>query len=662
MSPRNGAVLALGLLLILGVGFIFHQAGVVTELNTQRAVPYRHSVVSATTKVNNVWKSIFDDVSVDRIRTIVKDLSELYPQRVWYPLDRKPSDPLAGAWEYIDEAMRNATDNHIAFDRETVEETLVGVLHGTTDNRAPIIIAGTIASRYTAGANGFGASAAAVVETARLLYQYPLTNDVMFVLTNTITTGYGSGSSGNLGLRTFMNQLIDEGRRPAAIFWFSTLLHHEASSPAGLLFVSNYHDSGFQNVDFMGEVAVRASYLAGARFTTKSPAPAGGWTRTGAYDGTNAGVPSFVLSQPYYYVPTDDDNWNNARYDYAQAAEAVGLVASLTWMLGNFGTGREIAFAGQMSIGTNYTEAGTMPLTGVSRLTLALGWTSGTQLAAHIVDPQGNDIGQGTSNSGSLVITADIQAPGIYTFQVTNTGNASAIVDYSFSQYHDFDMDSLDDGTEYLFKSDAISPDTDADNLTDDQEYELRTNPRSPDTDGDGASDYVEVMIGSNPWLVDTDGDSLKDGFEIEHGLSPLSTDTDGDGVDDATELEMGLDPLNDDTDGDGLIDSLEIEHNTSALVADTDGDGLTDLFEVLNGLDPLSNDTDGDGLTDLYEVENGLLPFNNDTDGDSIPDGEDWDPKIPWTQEIPTWVALGVTVLVGIWLAVKKIRYNRGG
>ncbi|RLI62234.1 MAG: hypothetical protein DRO93_01905 [Candidatus Thorarchaeota archaeon] len=651
------ALYAVGLLTGLPI-----MAGHLQYSPTPRAAPDSQNVISTTTDANAAWDAIYDEVSLTRIQGIVKKLAQDYSQRVWYPLDKEPSDTLRDAWEYVDLQMRQATGSKVSFTRWTDQETLVAVLDGVTNNSAPIIIGGIVASRYGPGANEYGASVAAVIETARMLSSRPLTNDVMFVLSNTITGGYGSGDTGNVGLRAVLDRLQEEGRIPAAIIWFSRLLYSTSSTPDNerVAIVSDYSEEDYLSVDFASDIAVRAATYFGRRIMVARDAEEAHWTRTGAFEGYRRGIPSLVIEQSATTTPhfTDDD-WDHSGYDYYQAVEAVGAASCLAWYLGNEGKGYAITLSGGISLSKHYTRNRTLPLTGTSTVTVSMKWTGNTIVEAQIVSPDLEVIQTSVTSENSLNITASVEKRGRYHLVVINHGNETAVIDYTIIHYQDFDMDSLDDLTEYRFHSDAISPDTDNDGLNDGLEYAYGSDPRNVDTDGDGARDGAEVDAGCNPLVVDTDGDTLFDGYELSHGLDPTTKDTDGDGLDDNIELSMNLDPTNEDTDGDGLIDSLEVKYNTDGLDPDTDDDGLNDLFEVMNGLDPTRVDTDGDGLEDYYEVEHGYLPFSNDTDGDWIPDSVDWAPAVHWIYDAPWMGTLVAVVILGLWLRRKKREYD---
>ncbi|MHA1772299.1 MAG: hypothetical protein ACTSYL_00610 [Candidatus Thorarchaeota archaeon] len=632
-----------------------------TGPRSMRPAP-NHLIPSATIDVNTQCDSIFNAVSISNIQTIVKTLSQSYPNRLWYNLDKKPTDALQEAWEYIDGQMRSATNGKVSFETWSDDKTLVGRLDGFASNIAPILVVGTIASRYSPGANGYGASAAAVIETARILSQYNLTNPVIFILTNTITGAYGTGSTGNAGFRSVLNQLIENGQVPAAIFWYSYLLYRmpDLTAKEHITMISTYNTSFYSTQDFIADVALRASVFSGRKWLAKSVGATGDWMRTGGYDGAQQGIPSYVIEQLNAY-PTPSmeyDVWNHPDYEYDQAAEAIGVVASLVWLMGNVGRGSELSFTGGISLPAGYTKNRTMPLSGLTTVTVDIQWTGNTTVKGYITSPDGEILTVSQSSTNTLTLSYSVKERGLYRFFTENLGDNVAVISYSFHQSQDFDGDTLDDLTEYSFHSDAIAPDTDADGLPDIDEYKLGTDPRNVDTDSDGAIDGVEVQIGSNPRLVDSDGDTLSDGYEIDHGLDPTRADTDRDGLDDNVEIDMGLDPLNPDSDGDGLIDSLEIDAGTLPNDPDTDNDGLNDLFEVLNGLNPLVNDTDHDGLTDKFEVDNGLLPFSNDTDSDFIPDAIDWNPRVHWIYDSPI-IGLAITlVVVGIWLARKRKAY----
>lgn len=623
------------------------------------AVIENFSVPSGTFNFKTTMGSIVNSPSVQNIRDIVKKLSEDYHDRLWYNLDRRPNAQLEGAWTYINNTIIGATGGKVHFKHWTEEMTLVGTLNGSsTVNKSPIIIAGTISSRASPGANMFGASAAAVVESARILSKYNNTNPILFVLTNTVTGMYGTGASGNAGFRAVLDELFANHQVPAFVFWYSYLLYSDPSTPE-VVMISTYNQSYFNTQELIAELGIRTSKLADERIT-KSSGAIGSWRRTGAFDATERGVPSFLFEQNNAWgVPSwEEDVWNYWTYDYDQAAEAVGVVSALTWLLGRVAAGDEPAFIDTVQIGAGGSRTISFPLTGLTEMTASIQWTGNATIRGIVYSPEGAVVGIEESSTGEFTVTCNVTTRGIYSLKIENTGNETATVTYSVTQSQDFDDDSLDDMTEITFGSDPISIDADGDGLDDPDEYALGTNPRSMDSDQDGALDGIEAQMGSNPLIVDSDNDTLSDGFELENGLDPTSNDTDQDGLDDGAELVIGGDPLNPDTDGDGLIDGLEVQYGTNINNTDTDGDGLNDLFEVLNNLDPHTDDTDGDGLSDLYEIENGLLPFSADTDGDSIPDSEDWNPKVHWIYDIPTVGLIATLIITTVWLARKRREY----
>ncbi|NWF95060.1 MAG: hypothetical protein HXY34_02860 [Candidatus Thorarchaeota archaeon] len=658
MRPRRTCFTAIVFLLLL----VAWAPSLVTSdkqvWNETALTPVGVAVPSLVVNVDEIQREIFEAVDIDRLEDTVRELSLNHPRRIWYPLDKAPSDALRAAWEYVDQKIAGISGGELHFERWGNQSSLVCEMKGTASNNAPILVVGTIASPYSPGANGYGASVAAVLEVARVLSDYSLTNDVLFVLTNTITGYYATGELGNLGVREVLKMLYEDGRPPAALFWFSLLLNRlEVSQIA----IRSYYNSEYGAEEFGRDLALRVSELSGAKMTVDRNPDNFFFYKSGAYDGATKGIPSFSIGQMEYegISGSEYDSWNVVTYSYAQLTEATGIVASIVWYLGKVNTGDTLRFEGGISLPRATTRNRTMPLTAPSTLILQLSWTGEPNIRLRIVSPEGVTLHSQLGSGYSLSLQYKIPEPGQYHFMVDNLGNTTAVFTYAFSAPQDFDADTLDDTEEFALNTDAIAADTDADWLNDAQERSCGTNPRNPDSDKDGVLDGIEVLYGSNPLMTDTDGDGLSDGFETGMGLSPISKDTDKDGVEDKTELDMGLNPLDHDTDGDGLTDGLELFHGSDPMNRDTDDDGLSDLFEVLNGLSPHSTDTDGDGIEDLREVEMGMQGDNTDSDGDLLPDYLDWMPTEHWLFVLPHLGGLiGGIALLG-WLVRKKRSYD---
>jgi hypothetical protein len=622
-----------------------------------------HAVPAASFHVKPIWNSIYGAVSTTNLQTIVRDISEDTPHRIWYPMHKEPSDPLSDAWEYANSTLKSYTSGNMHFSLMTQQKNLVAIKQGTDSNLAPIVIVGTVASAYSPGANAFAASTAAVLEIARILYSYSLTNDVYFVLVNTITSGYGA-NDGNLGVSELLDELQVEYRKPVVLFWLSLLLYESAEENGDMVAMqSSYGGSVYRQNEFVADLAEIASDLSGGDRVIPQGPSGYLWIRSGAYEANERGIPAFVLSQYYLdgLAGGEFDKWSAGAYSYGLLEEAVGLVASLTTYLGTLGKGQIPRFEGTIVVPAFNSETIWMPLTGESPLHVDIEWASSSSLTVELVSPGGVTIISTTQSDSNITMSPPVTEAGQYKLVIINTEMGESYVSYSYEHWQDYDQDTLNDDEEYQLGTDGLNADTDMDLLDDDQEVLIYfTDPLNPDTDSDGAMDGVEVIYGSHPRLIDTDQDGINDGPEIDMGLDPTNRDTDVDGVDDGTELDLGLDPLSNDTDKDGLLDGLELIHETDPLSPDTDSDGLSDLFEVVNELNPLSNDTDMDGLSDSYEIAHCLMPYNADTDGDGIPDGTDWAPREHWINAVIPAGFGTILLLVLIWMLNKKRIYGR--
>ena len=622
-----------------------------------------HAVPAASFYVKPLWDNLYDAVSASNLQTIVRDISEDTPLRIWYPLHKEPSPPLAEAWEYANDTLKSYTSGNMYFRLMTQQKNLVAVKQGTDSNLAPIVIVGTVSSGYSPGANAFAASTAAVLEIARILYSQPLTNDVYFVLVNTITSGYGA-DDGNLGVSELLDELQVEYRRPVALFWLSLLMYESAEDNGDMLTMrSSYSSSIYRQNEFLADFAQIASGISGGDRVLPQGPSGNLWIRTGAYEADERGIPAFVLSQTYLdgLAGGEFDKWNAVPYSYGLLEETVGLVASLTAFLGTLGKNQIPRFEEFIEVPAFDSETIGMPVTGESPLHVDIEWAGSSSLTVELLSPEGVTIISTTQSDNNITMSPLVTEAGLYELVITNTEMVSSFVSYSIEHWQDYDQDTLNDDEEYQLGTDCLNADSDMDLLDDDQEVLIHfTDPLNPDTDADGAMDGVEVIYGSHPRLRDSDYDGIIDGTEIDMGLDPTNSDTDGDGINDGDELDLGLDPLSNDTDNDGLLDGIELIHETDPLSPDTDSDGLSDLFEVVNELNPLSNDTDMDGLSDLYEIMHNLMPNNADTDADGIPDGTDWAPGEHWINEvIPAGFGV-ILLIVFIWMLNKKRIYGR--
>ena len=621
--------------------------------------PGIHAAPAASFFVEPIWDNIYNDVNPSNLRTIVQDISEDTPLRIWYSLDNEPSVPLADAWEYANNTLNSYTSGTMYFRFRTQQQNLVAIKHGIDSTLAPIVIVGTVSSGSSPGANAYAASTAAVLEIARILDSRSLTNDVYFVLVNTITTG----GYGNQGVSELLDELETEYRKPAVLFWLSLLLYESGESYGDRVAMRcSYSSSYYKQNEFIADLAGIASALSGGDRVVQQGSTGNFYVRSGAYEANERGIPAFVLSQYYLdgLASSEYDEWDAGIYSYDMLEEAVGLVASLTAYLGTLGKGQAPRFSIIAMVSAFDSETIWMPLTGESPLQVDIEWAGSDSLTAELVSPEGVTLISSTQSDGNITINYGVTIAGLYELILINQEMFSSLVSYGYEYWQDYDCDTLNDEEEYAHGTDSLNADTDMDLLNDDAELFRGTDPLDPDSDSDGAMDGVEIIYGSNPLVRDTDFDGIQDGPEIAMGLDPANSDTDMDGVDDGDELDLGLDPLSNDTDTDGLLDGVELIHGTDPLSPDTDSDGLSDLFEVLNGLNPHSNDTDMDGFSDSYEIAHSLMPDNADTDADGIPDGEDWAPKEHWVNAvIPAGLSVVVLIVI-IWMLNKKRIYGR--
>ncbi len=664
---RVYACISLSFLLAM---MFFAPAGVVNDNSdiTLTTNPEIKQMTSADTfNMESLWDSIFSQVSLSNIRSLVQTISTVYPQRIWYPLDRNGSQTLLDCWEFVNDTISDYTDGELHFNFRTSMLNLVAIKEGTDSNLAPIIISGIISSRWSPGANGFASSVAAVLECARILHNYNMTNDVYFVFSNSISYGYSfTYNSGNQGMEHLLNELVDMGRTPAGVVWFNRLLYYNYDTFGQDIKVSyDFLMNPYDPVRYILNMAEDISARSGTgQVVIANRTYDEAWVPTGAFEGWERGIPSITIGQFYndFVWTSEYDTWNFGQYLFDNGVDAVGLVCSLVSTIGRLGNGDAPEFSSTVTLGAHSAYETDLHLTGLSYVNITVTWDRNFSVATDLVNRFDQSVYFRNESDQEIQMSYLVENRGVYTLQISNSGNETISVTTVHSQYQDLDWDGLDDLEEYIYGTDSLSDDTDSDLLSDPDEQTLGTDPRASDSDLDGAIDGIEVAMGSDPLLQDTDSDTLLDGFEIENGYDPTLADSDQDGLNDNVELDLGIDPLNEDSDSDGLSDYVEhVELNTNPLSPDTDGDGLSDLFEVLNALNPLSTDTDLDGLSDAYEVEHCLMPFDADTDRDGIPDGQDWAPTEHWINVIP-FIGLGVfTLMIVLILALKRRAYMRG-
>jgi hypothetical protein len=625
----------------------------------------REMTPSATYNMQSLWDNLYASISVASMREIVRRLSEDYPNRVWYAGGDRPSDTLEDAWAYLNSTLRSFTGNQLSFKLITNDQSLIAIKNGTEPNNAPIIISGIASSWWTPGANTFGASAAAVLECARILNSVSLTNDVYFILINRLPYGYHEPNQGTQAMSGILDILEEQHRKPAVLYWFSTLLYESIEVNGDkILFTYQDEDSGYDRYDYLLNIMEMASDISGDdRFLPWNAEYSNTYTLSGAYDAKMRDIPGFVVGQTYGdpWSGGDYDEWDVWGWDYNRLYDAVGMVVSAVGYIGKAGTGDAPAISVPSTLSVGEIEIYGAPLMGLSYVNITVAWSGSTEIVARIIDPFGATVYTRTSNSSPLHLQYLVQDRGIHLVNMTNIGSTSVSYTVSLTHWQDYDMDDLDDWEEFNLGTDSLSADSDADLLDDNDELIWESDPLVRDTDIDGAIDGLEIIYGSHPLIPDSDGDTVLDGFEIHSGMDPTNIDSDGDGIHDGVELANGYNPLSDDSDNDGLTDSHELQVGTDPIQSDSDGDGLSDLFEVLNGLNALSIDTDGDGLTDLFEVEAGLKPFDIDSDADGIPDGQDWDPSEHWMTSIPLFTFVAFVAVFVIWLYVKRRNYLRG-
>ncbi|MHA2361093.1 MAG: hypothetical protein ACXAB6_04115 [Candidatus Thorarchaeota archaeon] len=620
---------------------------------------------SADYSLESLWDGISSSIEINDLSQIIRTLSLSYPSRWWYYRDASPSPTLEEAWDYVNDTLSSYTGGELHFKLMTQAQSLVAIKNGTGSHLAPILVCGIVSSRYSPAANSYGSTVAAVLETAKVLHSLDLANDVYYVLINSLTVGTFTSYGGLHSIELLIEDLNEQDRVPAGVFWYDSLLFNEAGLTNGDKLRLEYPGSFsfYTGLDLIIDMAELSSQISGQDRLVVIHNPETRFYHSGAYEAWLRGIPGFAISQYYYdgFVGTEFDRWDNVDYDYNMAVEAITVISSLVAYGGMFGSGEAPRLDYSTTLNVNQSDSINMPLTGLSYVNVTMTWNANTTIKADIISPSSTMVYSRTESDKSLTLIYLVQERGVHTLEYENVGNETTAVFTSYSHYHDIDSDTLDDYEEYLLGTDSLSTDSDMDFPPDPVELEYGTDPLDQDSDDDLAFDGIEVMYGSDPLVVDSDGDTLADGYEIyQYGTDPTNADSDSDGIEDNDELQLGLNPLSNDTDGDGLLDLQEIDLSTNPISPDSDGDGLSDFFEVINGLNPLSIDSDGDGLTDLYEIQHCLLPFDIDTDADGLLDNVDWAPREHWITIVPNFVFGGLLIAMLGFLVIKRRNYMR--
>ncbi|MGY5874420.1 MAG: hypothetical protein RTU30_01630 [Candidatus Thorarchaeota archaeon] len=583
--------------------------------------------MSSFYSINTEFNSIYAGINTTRLGDIVRTLSEDYPGRTWENYTKTPSSNLENAWQYVSDMLYNDTGGVLQFQFYTEHQTLVAIKNGTNDHLAPIIIGGSIASSEYPGANSYAASVAAVLEVARVLNSYELTNDVYFVLVNTVSTDFDD-APGQEAMRSLLDMLESEHRAPAAIIWFVQLLYWTHLSNGDSIAVRSNSGFDFDSQDVLTALALFADNGRGWTYAAFLDNQGTMWEHSGGYDGATRGIPTLTLGQYYldYYSGTPADTWDKSEFHYAVLYEAVGISACITMFLGYEGKGAAPRISGHLTVPSSASLVSGFLVTANSEVNLTCTWSGSSSMTLTVYTPSDTEIFS-TTHSSRISINFTANQNGWYYMSWVNNRLAEGYVTFSWYQYFDFDFDGLNAWDEYLLGSDCLSSDSDVDGLTDFEEVTLNTDPTLADTDFDNLTDGIEVLLGTNPLLEDSDNDTLSDYFELGFGTNPLLNDSDHDLLMDNEEIAVGTDPLIVDSDFDGLSDYDEVVvHLTLPMNNDSDTDLMRDGWEVLYSLDPLDNsdagdDNDFDGLTNLDEFTLGTSPVSNDTDSDLMPD-----------------------------------------
>ncbi len=658
------------------IGLVFLSILLVAPISTGDSMPFTSQLPRETDapraiaeqdllNITQLWKQVRDSISQESIYNLTRDISQKYPQRIWFASNNTPTSSLVGAWNWANDTLKTITGGQLYFRQVSDYRVLYAVKSGIgAAPRQAIVLSGIIDSKDSAGANDVGVSVAAVLESARVLQNFSLYCDVYYVLTNQgrgqVDYDYGAGE--------FIDYLISSGVDVIANVAYDRLLFYRSGYPGGSnIFLRSLIDSSiYQAKSWIPDLMISFSDNYGDK-RIQSATDVGYSERSIVYQMWQRDIPAVFTTQGYYYDPASggtNDLISYMYYDFSQPREAVGGALGAIVFIGYVGSGRSVLQSLSTQVASGEATSVDVVVSMNAFVNATIVWDNQTTIQASIVDKATNAIVyQRTENDNLIHLKYLSTQEGRYDVVISNVGVNGTDLSLNITYLNDCDGDGYSDAYEV---SNGLNPylrDTDKDGLDDNIELALGSDPRVNDSDHDGASDYQEFLWGSNRTLQDTDGDNITDGMEAEFGTSPIMRDTDQDGIDDYTEIYVyHSNPLSTDSDNDGLDDSFEITSGLNPNSRDTDGDSLSDLFEILNHMDPTSPDTDGDGWTDAYEVHHCMLPTTADTDGDLIPDALDWDPQHHWINVFAPVSIITTVALLGIYAWLKRRVYLRAG
>ncbi len=624
-----------------------------------------HAVSAGSNHVNitEIWKSVWSRASADELQTMTRLISQEHPNRLENTFDMTPSIELEGAISWASERLNSITGGTLTFRKATDYGVLYALKNGTgTGPHSVFVISGIIDSELSPGANDVGISVAAVLEMARVLNEYSLPFDIMYVL----STAGRTDPDYDPAARAFVSWLEEQGFGVLMTVSFDRMLYHREGYPYGTqLSLRSQAGMDYRTASWMPDLLSIISNTMGNGFL-KGVSDLERAERSIAREMWLVNQPGVHIAQGYWpdrYSGTEDDVWYTEDYSYVKAREAVASVACAILYMAATGDGDSIAHyrTGLLEPGRSVTV--NVPQDFCGYLNVTVTWNNSEPMYGEIIyEPDSTTVYRRNESDEVLIMKYLVHDPGMYEIRILYQGDTNATYSLEVTYLSDTDGDTISDFDEVRLGIDPYMTDSDRDGLADNLELLVGSNALSNDTDDDGASDYDEYIGGSNPLLNDTDGDGLVDGIEMSLGTSSTDYDTDDDGLSDLAEvMTYGTNPRQRDTDADGLFDGLEVSMGLNPLSSDSDGDSLSDLFEVLNGLNATSPDTDGDGWGDAYEVEFCMRPDSPDTDGDGIPDSIDWDPQVHWVAMVAPVGVLTLVSLIGIFTVLKYRHYRRG-
>ncbi len=540
----------------------------------------------------DITDEIYEQVDSDRIQTYVQEITSFGPRHVYIYNDIPGSEnELARQW--IVNKMTELSNGRIEIEILGDYMNIVGKLPGYLPGEHPVFIVSSHYDTYPLcpGANDNAVGVAVGLELLSIMSQYEWPLDIYFVSFNGAEAKYDvlTPPPGRLqGSEEVAAEFDNRNMDILAQFNVGAILREENHGPDNERVIFSYLDLGssyYHVSQYWADLGKAISNWHGGDIVrTVSSSLFSQYFRSDLRKFVQRDFRSGVLAFETGFDDDDvyqspDDVWYHYAYSYSIAREVTAVIGGCMayTMSQSYGEDTHLDFDGVTYSGfaTRYY----FPVTMATSLNITARWF-GSYATFILYSPTGSIINSATYTvthpwNSTLLFFPSVSTPGLYTFEVWNTGTGPLGLD-SFVEY---DVDINGNG------------------VPDKNEYWLASSLFSQDSDDDGISDAMEIIYGTNSASADSDDDNIPDNWEIENGLDPTNPldalmDFDNDTLSNEQEYSYGLNPNSSDSDHDSLPDAWEVEYGLNPLVNDAnedpDGDNLTNLEEYLQGSNPM--------------------------------------------------------------------------